>query len=137
MTASVAAACPSIAAACAIPPTSSPSRERGLDACGSDVERERKTLKLATYDVNGIATRLPHLLGWLQEAQPDVVALQELKAADKAFPAAVLEKAGYGAIWQRQRSWNAVALLGRGVVPSESQRGLPGDAKDDQSRQCA
>lgn len=93
-----------------------------------------KTLKLATYNVNGIAARLPQLLEWLQEAKPDVVALQELKAVDEAFPAAALEHAGYGAIWQGQRSWNGVALLGRGVVPRESRRGLPGDAKDEQSR---
>ena len=93
-----------------------------------------KTLKLATYNVNGIATRQPHLLEWLREAKPDVVALQELKAADEAFPASVLEDAGYGAIWQGQRSWNGVALLGRGAVPTESRRGLPGDATDDQSR---
>lgn len=93
-----------------------------------------KTLKLATYNVNGIATRLPHLLEWLQEAQPDVVALQELKATDEAFPVGALEHAGYGAVWQGQRSWNGVALLGRGVVPLESRRGLPGDAKDEQSR---
>lgn len=94
----------------------------------------RNTLKLATYNVNGIATRLPHLLEWLEEAKPDVVALQELKAVDEAFPAQELEQAGYGAIWQGQKSWNGVALLGRGVVPLESRRGLPGDAKDEQSR---
>jgi exodeoxyribonuclease-3 len=92
------------------------------------------TLKLATYNVNGIATRLPHLLEWLREEKPDVVALQELKSVDDAFPAGALEDAGYGAIWQGQKSWNGVALLGRGVVPVESRRGLPGDAKDDQSR---
>ena len=93
-----------------------------------------KTLKLATYNVNGIATRLPHLLEWLREAQPDVVALQELKATDEAFPVGALEDAGYGAVWQGQRSWNGVALLGRGVALTESRHGLPGDAKDDQSR---
>ena len=93
-----------------------------------------KTLKIATYNVNGIATRLPRLLEWLAEAQPDVVALQELKATDEAFPAEALEQAGYGAVWQGQRSWNGVALLGRGVVPAESRRGLPGEPKDEQSR---
>ncbi len=95
---------------------------------------KKKTLKLATYNVNGIAARLPHLLEWLQEAQPDIVALQELKASDDAFPVGALHDAGYGAIWQGQRSWNGVALLGRGIVPVESRRGLPGDATDDQSR---
>lgn len=94
----------------------------------------KKTLKLATYNVNGIAARLPHLLEWLQEAQPDIVALQELKATDDAFPVGALQDAGYGAIWQGQRSWNGVALLGRGIVPVESRHGLPGDTTDDQSR---
>ncbi|WP_372018120.1 exodeoxyribonuclease III [Pseudoxanthomonas sp. 10H] len=94
----------------------------------------RRLLTLATFNVNGIGARLPHLLAWLAREKPDVVALQELKALDAAFPVAELEAAGYGALWQGQRSWNGVALLGRGVVPVESRRGLPGDAKDTQSR---
>lgn len=93
-----------------------------------------KTRKLATFNVNGIGTRLPHLLAWLEKERPDVVALQELKATDEAFPAAELEAAGYGAIWQGQRSWNGVALLARDSLPVESRRGLPGEAADDQSR---
>src|SRR5690606_10391678 len=93
-----------------------------------------RRLKLATFNVNGIGTRLPHLLNWLANAQPDVVALQELKASDEAFPVAEIEAAGYGAIWQGQRSWNGVALLARDAVPVESRRGLPGDPKDTQSR---
>ncbi|ASR44551.1 exodeoxyribonuclease III [Xanthomonas citri pv. mangiferaeindicae] len=94
----------------------------------------KKTLKLATFNVNGIGKRLPQLLAWLEAARPDVVALQELKAADAAFPAQALEAAGYGAIWQGQRAWNGVALLGRDTMPVESCRGLPGDPDDDQSR---
>jgi exodeoxyribonuclease-3 len=94
----------------------------------------RKTLKLATYNVNGIATRLPQLLDWLAREAPDVVALQELKATDDAFPAQALEDAGYGALWQGQRSWNGVALLARGAAPVESRRGLPGDPDDAQAR---
>jgi len=95
---------------------------------------KRKRLKLATFNVNGIGTRLPHLLDWLAKETPDIVALQELKATDAAFPASEIEAAGYGAIWQGQRSWNGVALLGRGVVPVESRRGLPGEPADEQSR---
>lgn len=94
----------------------------------------KKALKLATFNINGIGTRLPHLLAWLEKERPDIVALQELKAVDTAFPAAELEAAGYGAIWQGQRAWNGVALLGRGAVPVESRRGLPGDPDDAQSR---
>ncbi len=93
-----------------------------------------KTVKLATINVNGIGTRLAHLLAWLEVEKPDVVALQELKADDGAFPVKAIEDAGYGAIWQGQRSWNGVALLGRGVKPVESRRGLPGEPKDTQSR---
>jgi exodeoxyribonuclease-3 len=94
----------------------------------------RKRLRLATFNVNGIGTRLPHLLDWLAREKPDAVALQELKAVDAAFPVDALETAGYGAIWQGQRSWNGVALLGKGMVPVESRRGLPGDPEDTQSR---
>lgn len=96
--------------------------------------RKPRVLKLATYNVNGIGPRLPHLLAWLEREQPDVVALQELKARDEAFPAAELEAAGYCAIWHGEHRWNGVALLGRGARPVESRRGLPGDRDDHQSR---
>jgi len=89
---------------------------------------------LATFNVNGINARLPHLLDWLGEAQPDIVALQELKATDAAFPIAAIEDAGYGALWHGQTSWNGVALLARGTTPVESRRGLPGEPKDAQAR---
>ncbi|MFC5435615.1 exodeoxyribonuclease III [Rhodanobacter umsongensis] len=94
----------------------------------------KRTLKLSTFNVNGINSRLPNLLEWLEKEKPDIVALQELKAADQAFPADVLEAAGYGSIWHGQQSWNGVALLGRHTAPVESGRGLPGDATDKQSR---
>ncbi|MEO6798451.1 MAG: exodeoxyribonuclease III [Rhodanobacter sp.] len=94
----------------------------------------KKTLKLATFNVNGINSRLPNLLEWLAREKPDIVALQELKAADQAFPADALAQAGYGSIWHGQPSWNGVALLGRDIAPVESQRGLPGDHADKQSR---
>ncbi|EKT4070729.1 exodeoxyribonuclease III [Stenotrophomonas maltophilia] len=94
----------------------------------------RKTLRIATFNVNGIGTRLPQLLDWLHRESPDVVALQELKATDAAFPAAALEEAGYGALWQGEARWNGVALLARGTMPVESRRRLPGEPKDTQSR---
>lgn len=93
-----------------------------------------RRLKLATFNVNGIGARLPHVLAWLEREAPDVVALQELKAADAAFPAEALEAAGYGALWLGQRSWNGVAILARDAVPVESRRRLPGDRDDTQSR---
>lgn len=87
-------------------------------------------MKIATYNVNGVNGRLPVLLRWLEEAQPDAVCLQELKAPDERFPIDAIEQAGYGAIWHGQKSWNGVAILARGAQPVETRRGLPGDPDD-------
>ncbi len=75
-------------------------------------------MKIATCNVNGINGRLPVLLRWLGETQPDVVCLQELKAAQENFPEGAIREAGYGAIWQGQKSWNSVAILRAGPNPS-------------------
>lgn len=91
-------------------------------------------MKLATFNVNGINGRLDILLRWLEKAEPDVVCLQELKAPDSKFPERQLEKAGYGAIWHGQKSWNGVAILSRGQKPIETRLGLPGDPDDTHSR---
>src|SRR5437868_1547318 len=91
-------------------------------------------MRIATYNVNGINGRLANLLGWLGEAAPDIVCLQELKAPDDKFPAPALRAAGYGAIWHGQKSWNGVAILARGAEPVETRRGLPGDPDDTHSR---
>ncbi|NWL76934.1 exodeoxyribonuclease III [Pseudomonas taiwanensis] len=91
-------------------------------------------LRIATFNVNGLRSRLPALLHWLEKEKPDVACLQELKMQDKQFPAAELRKAGYGAIWHGQASWNGVAILARDEEPLESSRGLPGDPEDIQSR---
>jgi exodeoxyribonuclease-3 len=77
---------------------------------------------------------LQPLLQWLDKAAPDIVCLQELKAADAAFPIAAIRKAGYGALWHGQRSWNGVAILAKGAEPIEIRRRLPGNPADDQSR---
>jgi exodeoxyribonuclease-3 len=92
------------------------------------------TLKIATFNVNGIKTRLPHLLLWLEKEQPDVACLQELKALDKEFPVLDIKRMGYEVIWHGQKSWNGVAILAKGVKPEETGRGLPGDPEDAQSR---
>ncbi len=89
---------------------------------------------IATYNVNGVNGRLPVLLRWLQEKQPDVVCLQELKAPQEKFPEKEINDAGYHAIWHGQKSWNGVAILSRGIEPQEVRRGLPGNEEDDQSR---
>jgi len=91
-------------------------------------------MKIAAYNVNGINGRLPVLLRWLDLAQPDVVVLQELKAAQDRFPEAAIRDAGYDAIWHGQSQWNGVALLGRVGEIHETRRGLPGDPGDTQSR---
>lgn len=96
--------------------------------------RRKKLLRLATYNVNGIRSRLPHLVEWLERERPDIVCLQELKARHEAFPHAELEAAGYGALWQGQVSWNGVAILARGSEPVEIRRRLPGERDDAQAR---
>ena len=77
-------------------------------------------MKLATYNVNGINARLPVLLRWLEQAQPDVICLQELKAPQEKFPETALQQAGYRAICHGQKSWNGVAILARGRQPEET-----------------
>jgi exodeoxyribonuclease-3 len=91
-------------------------------------------VKIATYNVNGVNGRLPVLLRWLEQSEPDIVCLQELKTSDEKFPVAAIEEAGYGAIWHGQKSWNGVAILARGRKPEETRRGLPGDPDDTHSR---
>lgn len=91
-------------------------------------------MKVATYNVNGVNGRLPVLLRWLAEAEPDVVVVQELKSPDAKFPAKAIRDLGYDAIWHGQKSWNGVALLSRVGEIHETRRGLPGDSDDTQSR---
>ena len=91
-------------------------------------------MKIATYNVNGIRSRLGNLLDWLNKETPDVVCLQELKAPDEAFPALELRAAGYEAVWHGQKSWNGVAILARATRPVEIRRGLPNGAEDSHSR---
>ena len=91
-------------------------------------------MKIATYNVNGVNGRLPVLLRWLDEAKPDVVCLQELKAPNEKFPEQAINEAGYQAIWHGQKSWNGVAILSRSAEIKEVGRQLPGDENDLQSR---
>ena len=91
-------------------------------------------MKLATWNVNNVNKRLPLVLAWLAEAQPDIVALQETKTTDAMFPKAAFEAAGYGSCCVGERTWNGVALLARDSQPIEVRRSLPGDATDRQAR---
>ncbi|HUE78935.1 MAG TPA: exodeoxyribonuclease III [Sphingomicrobium sp.] len=91
-------------------------------------------MRVASYNINGITSRLEVLLRWLGEFEPDIACLQELKCPDERFPQNELERAGYASIWHGQKSWNGVAILSRVGEPVETCRGLPGDPHDSQSR---
>jgi exodeoxyribonuclease-3 len=91
-------------------------------------------MRIATFNVNGVNGRLASVLRWLEETQPDVACLQELKAPQDRFPEAAFREAGYGAVWHGQKSWNGVAILARGCDPIETRRGLEGDPDDNHSR---
>ena len=92
------------------------------------------TIKVASFNINGIKARLPRLLEWLEETRPSVACLQEIKTQDADFPAAEFEKIGYHAIWHGQKGFNGVAILADGAKPVEVQRGLAGEPEDEHSR---
>ncbi len=91
-------------------------------------------MKIVTFNVNGIKARLPRLIEYLTEQQPDIVCLQELKSADEGLPTRDIEAAGYGAVWHGQKGFNGVAILARGTTPVERQKGLAGEPEDEHSR---
>ena len=90
-------------------------------------------MKIATFNVNGITARLPRLLDWLAEADPDVVCLQEIKTVDAGFPVAAIAAAGYHSLVHGQKGFNGVAILSKAPAV-ETARGLPGDPGDDHAR---
>jgi exodeoxyribonuclease-3 len=91
-------------------------------------------MKIATFNINNVNRRLPNLLRWLRQAKPDVVSLQELKSTDEDFPVEAIDKAGYGAVWRGQKTWNGVAILARNADPVLIRDELPGDPADKQAR---
>jgi exodeoxyribonuclease-3 len=94
----------------------------------------KRRLRIASYNINGITSRLAILLRWLEAFKPDIVCLQELKSTNENFPANAIREAGYSAIWHGQKSWNGVAILSRVGDPVETRRGLPDDPDPGQSR---
>ena len=90
-------------------------------------------MKIASFNINNINRRLTNLLNWLREAEPDIVCLQELKAADTEFPADAIRQAGYYAVWRGEKRWNGVAILAR-WAPVVTCMDLPGDTPDLQCR---
>ncbi|MDB4842299.1 exodeoxyribonuclease III, partial [Planktomarina sp.] len=90
-------------------------------------------MKIATFNINGIKARVQALTDWLNEAQPDVALLQEIKSVDESFPRAHFEDMGYRVETHGQKSFNGVAVLSK--LPLEDvTRGLPGDDSDAQAR---
>ena len=89
-------------------------------------------MKIATWNVNSLKVRLPHVLDWLAAAQPDALCLQELKCENKAFPLAEIEAAGYHAVFNGQKTYNGVAILSRRPA-TEVSLDIPGFA-DEQKR---
>ncbi len=82
-------------------------------------------MKIASWNVNSLNVRLPHLEQWLQDAAPDVVGLQETKLEDSRFPDAVLAGLGYRSVFAGQKTYNGVALLARGHALEDVQIGIP------------
>jgi exodeoxyribonuclease-3 len=90
-------------------------------------------LKIASWNVNSIKTRIEAVTGWLREAAPDVVCLQELKCQDGAFPRPIFEDLGYNVALLGQKSYNGVAILSKWPI-SDVKAGLPTFPEDDQAR---
>ncbi len=93
-------------------------------------------MKIASWNVNSLNVRLPHLEQWLREAAPDVVGLQETKLEDSRFPDAVLAGLGYRSVFHGQKTYNGVAILAREHAIEDVQMGIPG-FEDDQKRVIA
>ena len=90
-------------------------------------------MKIATWNVNSINARLPNVLDWFKDAQPDVACLQEIKCVDENFPAEPFESMGYNVVVHGQKSYNGVAMLSKYPL-DDVRRGLPENEGDDHSR---
>ncbi|RMH02884.1 MAG: exodeoxyribonuclease III [Nitrospirae bacterium] len=90
-------------------------------------------MKLATWNVNSIKSRLLNVLAWLRDVSPDVLLLQELKCTEEAFPAEAFDDLGYNIALVGQKTYNGVAILAKDPIHVE-QRCLPGDPMDEQAR---
>ncbi|HWS40768.1 MAG TPA: exodeoxyribonuclease III [Arenimonas sp.] len=92
-------------------------------------------MKIASWNVNSLNVRLPHLLEWLKIFEPDVLVLQETKQDDSKFPQADIEAAGYHVVFDGQKTYNGVAILSKTEM-QDVQKGIPGFA-DEQKRALA
>jgi len=90
-------------------------------------------MKIATWNVNSIRVRIPHLMDWVKQADPDIVLLQELKTTDDQFPRMAMDELGYNLAMVGQKTYNGVAILSKLPINVE-QTALPGDSTDEQAR---
>lgn len=90
-------------------------------------------MKVASYNINGIRARLPRVLDWLDERDPDVALLQEIKCEDRSFPEEPIADKGYNIAIHGQKGFNGVAILSKFPIEDVA-RGLPGDGGDPQAR---
>ena len=93
-------------------------------------------MKIATWNVNSLNVRLPHVTDWLRTQQPDILALQELKLDQDKYPAAAFRMAGWHTVWSGQKTYNGVALISR-EEPQDVHTGLPALPDDPQRRLIA
>ncbi len=95
-------------------------------------------MKIATWNVNSLNVRLPHLLDWLKTATPDLLGIQETKTTDDKFPREAISAAGYQPIYNGQKTYNGVAILSRlNTTPQDIVNQLPGMQDDPQRRLLA
>ena len=90
-------------------------------------------IAIASWNVNSVRVRLPHLLDWLREDKPDIVLLQELKCVNEQFPSAEIEELGYNIALNGEKTYNGVAILSKFPLDDIS-CGLAGDEADTQAR---
>ncbi|MEZ5872143.1 MAG: exodeoxyribonuclease III [Nitratireductor sp.] len=90
-------------------------------------------MQIATWNINGVKARIDGLLEWLQQTNPDIACLQEIKSVDEGFPRMEIEALGYNVETHGQKGFNGVAILSK-LPFDEVNRGLPGDDSDEQAR---
>ena len=95
--------------------------------------KETNTVKIASFNINGIKARANALMTWLRDAQPDVALLQEIKSVSENFPSDLFKDLGYNVAVNGQKSFNGVAILSKLPIEDIVTR-LPGDSEDDQAR---
>ena len=103
------------------------------DLPGAATAHKVATMRIASFNINGVKARLPALLKWLGDASPDVAVLQEIKSIDENFPREPIEDLGYNVETHGQKSFNGVAILSKRPIEDVT-RGLPGDPADEQAR---